>query len=316
MRIAVIDLGTNTFDLIIDEIIGKSHKKLFESKQPVKLGEGGIDKNIIVEDAIERALISLTKFKKIIDKWKSTKTIAFATSAFRSASNGLMLVEKIKNELDINVEIINGDKEAELIYFGVKQALNIGNMPNLIIDVGGGSIEFIIANNTKIFWKQSFTIGAARLLAKFNPTDPIKSEEISIICNYLQEELQPLWKIASKYSISGLIGSSGSFDSLAEMILNKYHTVDILKNKTTYDFDLQEYVKVHNMLLKCDKKQRMKIKGLVAMRVDMIVVASICIHFVIHKLNITQMRLSTYSLKEGAVLDYINRHLSKINKHK
>ena len=194
-RIAVIDLGTNTFNLLIVEVSpDRSYQHIFQTKISVKLAEGGIHKGFIAPIPFQRGIDALKIHKETIEKYKVSNILAFATSAIRGASNGAEFVAKAKKEIDVDIQVISGDKEAEFIYYGVRSAVEMNDQTSLIIDIGGGSTEFIIATKEKVFWKQSFLLGAARLLELFSPSDPITSKEIETITDYLQKELQPLFE--------------------------------------------------------------------------------------------------------------------------
>ncbi len=307
MRIAIIDLGTNTFNILIVKVNHvKSYTHLYQSKISVKLGEGGINKNYIEVLPFQRGIEGLKTYKQTMERFYVQKVFAFATSAIRMASNGKDFLEAAKQETGIDVTIISGEKEAELIYYGVRNALQLTNETSLIIDIGGGSTEFIIANKNIIFWKQSFLLGAARLLEMFTPSDRIKEKELLEVVNYLSGELKPLFEAIKKYPITELIGSSGSFDSLAEMIAHKFYTPEILKKKTEYVFDLKDFKIIYEMIIKSNNAERIQIKGLIEMRVDMIVISSIIVNFVLQSFNISKMRLSTYALKEGMLYEIMN----------
>jgi exopolyphosphatase/guanosine-5'-triphosphate,3'-diphosphate pyrophosphatase len=303
-RIAIIDLGTNTFNLLVAEYNNhKGYAILLNTKLPVKLGEGGLVNNHITTQAFERGINAIEQHLLNASRFSPEKVFAFATSAVRSADNGKEFTNIIKQRFDIDVEIIDGAREAELIYKGVREAIPLNNHTSLIMDIGGGSTEFIIANSEQIYWKYSFNLGAARLLEIFTPSDPILLCEIEAIRNYLKTELKPLFTALEKYPVTELIGSSGSFDSLAEMIAHKFYNPDILNDTTHYTFHLEDYFHIHEMLLKSTKDERMKMKGLVAMRVDMIVISSIFIQLILQECKLIKMRLSTYSLKEGVLAE-------------
>ena len=297
MRTAIIDLGTNTFNLLIIE----GNTTLFKTKIAVKLGEGGITKGHIADAPFDRGFEALQKHLQTIEVYQANRTLAFATSAIRSASNGADFVAKVKTELGLHIEVIDGDKEAELIYFGVQQALDLGIENKLIMDIGGGSTEFIICNKKEIFWKQSFQLGAARLIEHFQPQDPITSTEIRSIEGYLENTLTPLWKALKKSACNTLVGSSGSFDTLANMIAHQFHDISILEGKTAYDFKLCEYYWLHDYFLKSNLEKRLNMPGMIAMRADMIVISSIFINYLLKRQKICAMKLSTYALKEGVL---------------
>ncbi len=301
-RIAIIDLGTNTFNLLIVEVKSdKTYRQLFQTKISVKLGEGGINKGFIAPIPFQRGIDAINIYKKVIVDYQAEKTIAIATSAIRDAANGKDFTTRIKQESDIEIKIISGEEEAELIYIGVREAAKMTSDSSLIIDIGGGSTEIIIANKSEIFWKYSFLLGAARLLEKIKPSDPITENEIQTLIDYLQQELQPLFEAVKKHSVTEIIGSSGSFDSLAEMIAGRFYSIDIADGRTEHVFDMNDFNTLYIDLLKSTKEERMKMKGLIAMRVDMIVVSSVFLKFIIQSLNIQKMRSSTYSLKEGVL---------------
>ena len=306
-RVAVIDLGTNIFNLLIAEVNSdKTYQLIIQNKIVVKLGEGCINEGFIAPVPFDRGIDALKTYSQLIKKHKVEKVYAFATSAIRGASNGLEFVAKAKEETNIDVQLISGDKEAELIYFGVRDAVKMNDETSLIIDIGGGSTEFIIANSKKVFWKQSFLLGIARLFELFNPTDPITDNEIQTISNHLNNELQPLFAAVKKYPVTELIGASGSFDSIAEMVAHKFYSPKILDYKTEFTFNLDDCRIIHEIILKSTREERLQIKGLVEMRVDMIVISSILVHFIIKSFEIQKMRLSTYSLKEGVIQEILN----------
>lgn len=308
MRIAIIDLGTNTFNLLIADIaVGSKHRHVYNTRVAVRLGEGGINKNFITPTAFERGVNAIMAYKQVIDNYKVEKTCAFATSAVRGASNGSDFVNRIKIETGIDVEVISGDREAELIYKGVREAVNIGNTPSLIIDIGGGSTEFIIATQDKVVWKYSFLLGVARIQEKFKTSDPITADEILRIEEHFEQELELLFAAVKKYPVKELIGSSGSFESLADMITSRFYKPDILNDKTEYEFNLNDVEQIHKDIVTLSREQRLKLPGLIEMRVDMIVIASIIVNFILKRISLTKMRLSTYALKEGFIAEFTSK---------
>lgn len=308
MILAVIDCGTNTFNLLIVEVTNAKYTKLFNTRISVKLGEGSINKGYIDNEPFNRGVNALNEFKKLLVKFKVSKTLAYATSAIRDAKNGIDFVNKIKLELGIDISIIDGNREADLIYLGNKLAANIKDNLVLIMDIGGGSTEFILANGNEIFWKQSFTLGAARLIEKFNISDVITLFEIDLINTYLHNELTPLFNAIKLFPSNELVGSSGAFDSIIEMIHGEFNGEPIVKEKNCYEVDLKEYRKIADLVIHSNLEQRKNIKGLIPMRVDMIVVSILLINFILKTFLIHKLKVSTYSLKEGAVLDYIQNN--------
>ncbi len=277
----------------------------FEKKSPVKIGEKGINHGMITDDAIERALKTLDHFKEIIEKEKADQVFATATSAIRNAHNGNDLVQKIKDQTGIETRIISGLQEAEYIYYGVKRALPIGKMPALIMDIGGGSIEFIIGTDSEILWKQSFEIGGQRMVEKFQKSDPITNEQITSLKGYLEENLEELFEACATYHPKTLIGSSGTFDTLSD-IYRLTNGIEKAKEETEYPLTLEAFELIYSDLLIKTRAQRLEIPGMIPLRVDMIVVACVLIDFIISQLSLENIRVSAYALKEGVLLSTLH----------
>ncbi|OGJ95234.1 MAG: hypothetical protein A2487_18040 [Candidatus Raymondbacteria bacterium RifOxyC12_full_50_8] len=312
MRIASIDLGTNTFNLLIADISGNTINLVHRDKRGVKLGRNGINRHTICPDAWQRGMDALKDYSKDIEKYNPDKVIATATSAMRNADNGVEFVNTALETTGISIQIIDGKEEARLIFEGVKNALPLYEEPSLIMDIGGGSIEFIIADNAGIIWHNSFEAGASRLLEQFSPSEPILENEIKAIENHAENQLHELFTKTEKYKPQILIGSSGSFDAIANMasfIINNYG-IDI--SSKYFEIPCDIYNKIHLLILKSDLEQRKKIPGMDLIRVELIVIGSILINFVINKLSVKKLIQSSYAIKEGVIFDAVQKNLKQI----
>lgn len=304
MRIAIIDLGTNTFHLLIAEVKNNSFEILYKTNVPVKLGEGKINENIIVPAAFERGIKCLENFAQTIAAHQVNQVKATATSAVRSAQNGTDFVNAAKENAGIHIDVISGDDEAELIYQGVKLSGAIKNA-SLIMDIGGGSVEFILCDPEKLIWKKSYNIGAARLAQQFFKSDPISDIDKNNILHHIQTELAGLFQKCEEHQLQTLIGSAGAFETFAELIINKKqeHT-DISKVKT-YVFNFDEYIETSIALLNKNHKERAIMPGMIPLRVDMIVMATLITNYVLGRSKINRLTLSTYDLKMGALANFL-----------
>ncbi|MEQ8470886.1 MAG: Ppx/GppA phosphatase family protein [Marinoscillum sp.] len=305
MKVAVIDMGTNTFHLIIVEVQKDDFRIVFREKTAVKIGEKGINHGMITDEAIVRALKALHRFNEVIEEEKVEQVFATATSAIRNARNGEDLVKQIKKETGIETRIISGLEEAEFIYYGVKKALRIGSEPALIMDIGGGSIEFIIGSEEEIFWKQSFEIGGQRMVEKFQRHDPMLKEEKLELKDYLESNLVELFEEVERYKPKTLIGSSGTFDTLSDIYRLK-DDMEKAPDTTEYPLTLTAFDQIFQELLIKTKDERLQIPGMIPLRVDMIVVACVLIDYIIDKLSIQDIRVSAYALKEGVLLNTLH----------
>tara|TARA_Y100000766_G_C18879619_1_gene592716 strand:- start:317 stop:1249 length:933 start_codon:yes stop_codon:yes gene_type:complete len=306
MKIAVIDIGTNTFNLLVAHKPNRRLIPLAIHKEFVFLGKGGINNDVIQEDAILRGLKTIKKFKKIADELGATKIIAIATSAVRNAKNGNDFARKVKSLTGIEIKIIKGNQEAEYIYNGAREATNLGSNPVLIMDVGGGSTEFIICDRYQVYWKKSIEVGAARLFEKFHKSDPILKEEIESIEAHLEKKLNEIIKKAHDFEVETLIGSSGAFTSIAKMIAHRLNEPEKLIHSTEYEFNLLEFDILKENIIHLPLEERFKIPGLIKERAPMIIVGTVLVEFILEKLNIQRFKLARYALKEGVAIEFLN----------
>lgn len=310
MRTAIIDIGTNTINLLVVDRNSQTYHILHESKYPAKLGKGGINQGILLPEAMARGVEALETHLRVIKDFHVESIFTIATSAIRNSANGAEFCGMIKEKFGLDVRVINGEQEAQLIFDGVKQVVPIGNERILILDIGGGSNEFIIANKEGVLWKQSFELGMARLLDKFHPSDPITTTEIKSIEGYVRGELAPLYEAIRQYPVNMLIGSSGSFDTIAAMIAAMHHPHLDITQTSNYFIPVASFEELHRKLLASTAEQRLAMKKMDPHRVDMIVLASIFINFVIREMRISQLQQCNFALKEGVIFQIVNHQLS------
>jgi exopolyphosphatase/guanosine-5'-triphosphate,3'-diphosphate pyrophosphatase len=306
-RLGIIDLGTNTFHLLIVEKNGDAVKTIFHESRPARIGLGGINQQIIHPDAIQRALTILRYFREKLDEFevKDTKTHAFGTSAIRNATNREDFCTQIRQETNINITVIDGNREAEYIYYGVRYGADLGDYPSLIMDIGGGSVEFIIGNRSQIFWKQSFEVGGQRLMEKFMRNDPLSQGDRRSLYNHFEENLIPLANAVHQYAPNKLVGSSGTFDTLID--IDYHHRTNTWPPKTETDFllPIEEFYRIYELVLSGNHEARMGIPGMIELRVDMIVVAMCLVDYVLKTYGIKQIQVSSYALKEGVIAELL-----------
>jgi exopolyphosphatase/guanosine-5'-triphosphate,3'-diphosphate pyrophosphatase len=299
-KLAVIDLGTNTFHLMIAETNGRKNHIIHREKVAVKLGKAGINQDIIQEDAIGRAILTLQNFKSKIDNEGVTSVHAFGTSALRNAKNSNAVIDKIKSTTGIDISVISGDEEAEMIYRGVKTALDLGNETSLIMDIGAGSVELILANETKTLWKGSFEIGAQRILELYKIHDPITSGEINQLDQFFESSLAEVHNALQSFPAVTLVGSSGTFDTLSDLYCAE-NNIRTCETDSETPLTLEYFYSVYYRLIKMNRTERMNMIGMIELRVDLIVVGCCLVRYILEKYKLKQIRVSSYSLKEGAL---------------
>jgi exopolyphosphatase/guanosine-5'-triphosphate,3'-diphosphate pyrophosphatase len=309
-RYAVMDLGTNTFHLLISEAGPSGPVEIFHTEEAVKLGEGGINKGYILEAAFGRGIRCMQRFSGFITQNGADHIRAIATSALRNAANGRDFIDDVKAKTGIAIEIIDGEAEAAFIYGGVRASGCLSGGNSLIVDIGGGSVEFIICNNHQIYWKQSLEIGAARLMDRFHRTDPIPPDSITALTLDLEDCLKGLFNALKQHPVKSLVGSSGVFESYAGIIEKEQGNPFHLKQIKHYTFGMDALLALIEKIILSSHRQRAGEAGIINVRVDMIVTASILVRFLMQKLQIPEVMMCTNSLKEGVLAEMINETAS------
>ena len=300
IRVAVLDLGTNTFHLLIADIKGGSEPNIvYQETIAVKLGEGGLSEGTISPGAFIRGIDALKIFKGHIDHFRAGLVKSAATSAIRGAANGNEFIEKIKEETGLFIQVIDGEREAELIYKGVRAAVRMDEI-SLIVDIGGGSVEFIICDKNRIYWKKSYPIGAARLQKQFHYDDPISESAKRTLYSYLDNKLEDLQHQLEKYKPRLMIGSAGAFETFAALQDAQFK---VSFHRPEQKINLEAFSRIAEKLIKSTHLERSKMQAIPPVRVDMIVVSTILTNYIISKSGIESMVLSVYSLKEGILFE-------------
>lgn len=301
-KIAVIDLGTNTCNLLIAEYQNKTYQILYQGKEVVKLGKNGIDKNRLTEDGLERAILAIRKHQERISQFSVSEVVIIATSAIREATNKDWFRQQIKANTGLELQIISGEKEAQLIFDGVKLAFGKIDDQTLILDIGGGSNEFILTQNNEPIWKQSFPLGMARIIEQIPPSDPITPEEIEQINEWFNSRLESLWEQMSNVQIPILIGCSGAFDTLVDLI---DQTDPGTKTRIKQEIELNDFNQIYEILIKSTTAERKEMKGMESIRIEMIVPSVLFIKLVIDRLKIKKIYQTDFALREGILYDRI-----------
>lgn len=291
IRKAVIDLGTNTFNLLIAEIDRDRLDYIYSEKVPVLLGMGGINEGFIAEDAMERAKCALNQFKLKCEEKNVELIQGIGTSALRGANNASELVDYASKELKISIKIISGQEEARLIYKGVKWCHPI-HYPILIMDIGGGSTEFIHADKAGMIGAESLDIGVSRIYQLLDKPLEYSQEHIQQINDYLEAQKSDFF---DSFNSSILVGSSGSFETIFEMI----HKMNFPTTGHSFELPLDQVLEKLDWLISSTLEERMNNEWIVSIRKKMMPIAAIKMKWIIQMMNIQRIYVSPYSLKEG-----------------
>jgi exopolyphosphatase/guanosine-5'-triphosphate,3'-diphosphate pyrophosphatase len=296
--VAALDLGTNTFNLAIARSKPPFTME-FRTEKGVFLGKGGLGDKIILEDASIRAQKVLEIYSDILSNYPLNEVRCVATEAIRNAKNAHEVLSFLEIDVPFTVETIPGEQEALLVYKGVKSTGILGDDNVVIMDIGGGSIEFIIANVTKIHWKKSFKIGTSRVLEDHPLSNPPIAKELELHYTYYSSRLDELDALIKKFDVNKLIGTAGSFDAWRKIL-----SEDL--DSSTCLLDSQELEDCINRTNALSIEERVKIKGMEEMRIETIVPAGILVTYLLDSFNFKSIYQCSYALAEGVLWEMIN----------
>ncbi len=311
-NLAAIDIGTNSLHLIVAEIDPDTarFRTLVRQKDLVRLGLGSTDMKYLSESAMDRALLSLRRFKKIADSMNA-QVRAIATSAVREALNKDEFVRRVRTETGIRVEIASGVEEARLIHLGVLQALPVFRKRHLMVDIGGGSTEFLLGMERTVLFNNSLKLGAVRLTEKFFQSGKASPDTIDECRRYVRGILKPVERGLDEFTFDVAVGSSGTITNLAQIIsVARGNSTDMPMNG--FSFTRKELSRaVATVLSLGNAEERGRIPGLDPARADIIVAGAVILDEIFDAIDLKGMTISDFALREGIILDTIEKHYRK-----
>jgi exopolyphosphatase/guanosine-5'-triphosphate,3'-diphosphate pyrophosphatase len=310
LKVGIIDLGTNTFGLLIAEIddVG-GYTPIYRSKIGVKLGEGSFQRNYITEEATERALVALEAQLGAIKNQYCDKVLAFATAALRNASNAAQFVDRVREQLGMNIHIISGEQEADMIYNGVQLAGILSRNSSLILDIGGGSTEFIIANDEEILWKKSYDIGVTRMLEQIEIQDPLSDQNKATIQTEISDCIKEVQSQLTIHKVHNLVGSSGSFDTFKDILEIRAGKEPPETPDPSGHFVFEDFTALLDELIKSTRQERQLMRGMADIRIALIPLSSLLIRTLLESHPFNSASLSRYALKEGVLFDVLKGNI-------
>lgn len=301
-RIAAIDIGTNSFHLIIAELSKNKKIKLLD-RERVFLRIGNDKQNglsyISSQDTVKATNV-LLNFKHLAEVHKA-KISAVATSAVREASNNKDFVKTIFKQTSIKIDIIDGRTEAKLIFLGMKNALPLENSSVLGIDIGGGSTEFIYGLNNKLKYAESVKVGAVRLSNLFFPKYRITRTSVTNCENYVEDLIRKQIDLKVFSNLDFAVGSSGTVDTIC--LVKSNQTDGIVRKKLNgYEFTKDDFENIYDLIMNLKTPEdRSFVPGLESKRADIIPAGLIILKKIFQLFQLNKMVLSEYALREGVV---------------
>ncbi|MEO1764736.1 MAG: Ppx/GppA phosphatase family protein, partial [Cyanobacteria bacterium J06629_18] len=311
--IAAIDLGTNSVHMVIVRLEPQlpSFSIIGKEKETVRLGDRDIETGNLKIKIMERTVNALRRFQEIAKTFNAEAVIAVATSAVREAPNGREFLYRIKNELDLDIDLISGQEEARRIYLGVLSGMEFNDAAHTIIDIGGGSTEIILGDSHEERCLSSTRVGAVRLTSELITTDPISDQEYNYLKAYARGMLERAVEEV-KYNIGSgekarLVGTSGTIETLANI-----HAKEKLDSTPStlngYSFSLKDLRDIVSRLRKMNNSERAEIPGMAEKRSEVILAGAVILQEAMSLLGVESITTCERALREGVIVDWMLAH--------
>jgi exopolyphosphatase/guanosine-5'-triphosphate,3'-diphosphate pyrophosphatase len=311
MRIAAIDIGTNSIHMIVVQIRPDlSFEVIDREKEMVRLGAGGLDGKALTPEAMHAALQVLSKFRRLAESHRVEEVIAVATSAVREAENGGEFLQAVQRQTGIRARLISGTEEARLIHSAAVYGVGVPRDVAVVIDIGGGSVEVTRGAGAAIETGRSFKLGVIRLSERFVKSDPLDPRDERKLVRHIRDEIGKTLDQIARAGFDRVIGTSGTILSLGAVALaDRRGTAPPLRNRRIASKQLR---RLRKEFAQMDLDKRLGVPGLEPRRADLVVAGSILLDEIVRRLGADEITLCDLSLREGLVLDYIARHRKEI----
>ena len=307
MRIAALDLGSNSFHLLVADVHPDgTFEALTREKEMLRLGDDVARDGRVSPAAADRAVASVRRLRQLADASGAQEVIAKATSAMRTAANGSELVDRIEAETGVEVEVISGQEEARLIFAAVRASLVLEPAPALCIDIGGGSVEVSVGDTAGLRWATSVPLGVGRLTAELVATDPPSRADRAALDTRIRAELAPVVDDVRSRAPRMAVGTSGTINDLARLIVADGGDVPASANGLRIPADRLRAWQRRIMKMPVDDRRRLP--GIEEKRADLLPAGVTLLATIFEVLEIDEMVTSDWSLREGIVLDAVRVH--------
>jgi exopolyphosphatase/guanosine-5'-triphosphate,3'-diphosphate pyrophosphatase len=308
MRLAALDLGSNSFHLIVADVHPDgTFEGITREKEMLRLGDEVSHFGRITERGLEHAVDTARRFTRIAHADGAVDVIAKATSAIRSAENGSEVVDRLEEATGLDIEVISGLEEARLIFAAIRASVVLDPAPALCIDIGGGSVEFMIGDTTGLRWSMSEHLGVGRLTAELVENDPPSKADRRRLEERIRSTLQPLEPDVAAFAPRMTVGSSGTLNDLARMV-TAARTGDVPSTSNGLRIDADDFLALHDRIMRSKVSERRRMPGLEPQRAELLPAGSMLLAVAIDVFGFEQLTTSDWALREGIVLDAVRTH--------
>jgi exopolyphosphatase/guanosine-5'-triphosphate,3'-diphosphate pyrophosphatase len=313
MRIAAIDIGTNSIHMIVVQVRPDlSFEVIDREKDMVRLGAGGLDGRSLTPTAVTAALQTLARFKRLAESHQVEEVVAAATSATREADNGGDFIAEVERETGIRIRVIPGTEEARLIHLAAAYGVDVGGSAAVVVDIGGGSVEVTLGTATDLVLGRSFKTGVIRLTERFVRTDPLARPDERRLVKFIDREMGSYLAQVARRGFERVIGTSGTILSLGAMAVADAHGAPgEVRNRVVAARSLH---RLRKQMSDADLAERLKLPGMDPRRADLSVAGAVLFDTILRRLGAAEFTLCDLALREGLVLDYIHKNSARIEK--
>ena len=311
MRIAAIDCGTNSIHMIVVRIRPDlSFEVIDREKEMVRLGSGGLDGKALTQEAMAAALQALSRFRRLAQSHQVEEILAAATSAVREAENGGEFLAAVERETGIKPQVISGTEEARLIHLAAVYGVDVAGASAVVVDIGGGSVEITHGAGSSLRVARSFKLGVIRLSERYIHSDPISGRDARKLVRHIDNELGKYLREIKDAGFDRVIGTSGTILSLGTVAtVDRRRASDEIRNLRV---SAKQIHRLRKEVTALSITERMKMPGLDPRRADLMVAGGVLLDTILRHLDATEITLCDYALREGLVLDYIQRNRKHI----
>lgn len=314
MKLATVDIGSNSFHLLVVDVDDQGNfRAIDKEREMVRLGSGGLTVGQMTNEAMDRAIVALSRFAELARAHGCERIIATATSAVREASNGDKFLKRVRRKTGIEVDMLSGVEEARLIARSVSYVRDLGSTPTLGIDIGGGSTEFWILQGGEHRALISNRLGSVRLSDGFVHGDPISKRELELLRGYIVATLARTKREVAEVGFGNVVLTSGTALTLAEMaraLESGDSATSSLPPQDTEGFELtaEALHRLTKTITRSTLRERKKLPGLPEERADIIVAGAVLLDTIFTELGIERAMTCDWALREGVLIDHLDRH--------
>jgi len=305
MRIAAIDLGSNSFHMVIVESRSGGFHVIDREKEMVRLGERTLSRGRLSAASMRRGLDALREYKRLADMHGVDKLLVVATSAVREAANGEDFLERVAGEIGFYPQVVSGVEEARLIHLAVVHSVNVEGRRTLVLDIGGGSVELAMGAGAQVEWAVSEKLGVIRMTERFVRSDPLAPRDERRLVSHVREVMEGHAARARAEGYDLVVGTSGTALALGAMATEAGSLPESLHHVTVSAPGLHA---LRRRLVATSLKGRRRLPLMDERRADIIVAGAVVLDEILDALKAKEIVLCEWALREGLLLDYLTGH--------